>query len=226
VVALSKESNVADLQVIGAGFGRTGTWSLKAALEQIGAGPCFHMVDLREHPDRAAHFLAALRGEPNDWSATFEGYNSSVDWPGCTFYKDLMATYPDAKVILSVRDPEKWYQSAEKTIYALKEAAVRQQLAEDRVVAPPEVLMMIKTLIWDTTFEDRFADKDFAIDVFNRHNEEVKQYVPADRLLVYEIQEGWEPLCELLGVDVPDAEFPHLNDAETFRRMFGVPATV
>lgn len=214
-----------DLQVIGAGFGRTGTWSLKAALERLGAGPCFHMVDLREVPDRAAMFLAALRGEQVDWDATFAGYESSVDWPGCTFYKDLMAKYPDAKVILSVRDPEKWYASAERTIYALKEAALRNQLAEDRVVAPPEVLLMIKTLIWDHTFEDRFADKEFAIDVFNRHNEDVKNSVPADKLLVYEIQQGWEPLCELLGVDVPEEEFPHLNDAETFRQMFGVPAT-
>lgn len=215
-----------DVRVIGAGFGRTGTWSLKAALEQIGAGPCFHMIDLREVPDRAAHFLAALNGEPNDWDATFAGYEATVDWPGCTFYQQLMEKYPEAKVILSVRDPEKWYASAEKTIYALKEAALRNSLAEDRVVAPPEVLLMIKTLIWDHTFQDRFADKDFAIDVFNRHNESVKQYVPADRLLVYEISDGWEPLCDLLGVDVPEEEFPHLNDAESFRKMFGVPATV
>lgn len=215
---------MADLQVIGAGFGRTGTWSLKAALERLGVGPCFHMIDLREVPDRAARFLAALNGEPSDWDATFAGYSSTVDWPGCTFYEDLMATYPDAKVILSVRDPEKWYASAERTIYALKEAALRNALAEDRVVAPPEVLTMIKTLIWDHTFEDRFADKDFAIDVFNKHNEDVKRTVPADKLLVYEIQQGWEPLCELLGVDVPDEEFPHLNDAETFRQMFGIPA--
>ncbi|HKG37378.1 MAG TPA: sulfotransferase [Conexibacter sp.] len=217
---------MADLQVIGAGFGRTGTWSLKAALERLGVGPCFHMIDLREVPDRAPRFLAALNGEPADWDATFAGYSSSVDWPGCTFYKDLMAKYPDAKVILSERDPEKWYASAERTIYALKEAALRNALAEDRVVAPPEVLMMIKTLIWDHTFQDRFADKDFAIDVFNRHNENVKRTVPADKLLVYEIQQGWEPLCELLGVDVPDEEFPHLNDAETFRQMFGIPAGV
>lgn len=216
---------MADLQVIGAGFGRTGTWSLKAALEQIGAGPCFHMIDLREVPDRAALFLAALQGEPADWGATFEGYDSTVDWPGCTFYKDLMATYPEAKVILSVRDPEKWYASAERTIYALKEAALRGALAEDRVVAPPEVLLMIKTLIWDHTFEDRFADKAFAIEVFERHNEDVKRTVPADKLLVYEIQQGWEPLCEFLDVDVPADEFPHLNDAETFRQMFGIPAT-
>jgi hypothetical protein len=213
---------VADLQVIGAGFGRTGTWSLKAALQQLGAGPCFHMIDLKDVPDRAAYYLAALRGEQVDWDAAFEGYRATVDWPACTFYKDLMAKYPDAKVILSVRDPEKWYASAEKTIYALKEAALRGELAEDRVVAPPEVLMMIKSLIWDHTFEDRFAEKEFALEVFARHNEDVKNSVPADKLLVYEIQQGWEPLCDFLGADVPDEEFPHLNDAETFRQMFGV----
>lgn len=216
---------MADVQVIGAGFGRTGTWSLKAALEEIGAGPAFHMIDLMPHPDRAAHFLAALQGQPNDWNATFDGYRATVDWPGCTFYKDIMATYPDAKVILSVRDPEKWYASAEKTIYALKEAADRGALEGSGPGAPPEVLGMIRKLIWETTFENRFADKDFAIEVFEKHNEDVKQSVPADKLLVYEIQQGWEPICEFLGVPVPEGEFPHLNDAESFRKMFGVPAS-
>ncbi len=215
---------MADVQVIGAGFGRTGTWSLKAALEQIGFGPAFHMIDLMPHPDRAPMFLAALNGEDVDWNEVFDGYRATVDWPGCTFYDRILAAYPSAKVILSVRDPEKWYASAERTIYALKEAAARGALETDGPAAPPEVLGMIKSLIWDTTFEDRFADKDFAIEVFERHNEQVKQTVPADQLLVYEIQQGWEPICEFLGADVPADEFPHLNDAESFRRMFGVPA--
>jgi len=225
VVAQPKEIDVADVRVIGAGFGRTGTWSMKAALEEIGFGPCFHMIDLMPHPDRAAHFLAALGGERNDWNATFEGYRATVDWPACTFYEDIMATYPEAKVILSVSDSEKWYESAKKTIYALKEAAERGELQGQGPGAPPEVLAMIRTLIWDTTFQGRFAEKDFAIGVFERWNEEVKQTVPADRLLVYEIQQGWEPICDFLGAEVPDSTFPHLNDADTFRQMFGVPAT-
>jgi hypothetical protein len=216
---------VADVQVIGAGFGRTGTWSLKAALEQIGFGPSFHMIDLLRHPDRSALFLRALNGEEVDWNEVFDGYASTVDWPGCTFYDRILATYPNAKVILSVRDPEKWYASAERTIYALKEAAARGALEGEGPGAPPEVLGMIRTLIWDTTFEDRFADKAFAISVFERHNEAVKRTVPADQLLVYEIQQGWAPICDLLGVPVPDADFPHLNDAESFRKMFGVPAS-
>jgi Sulfotransferase domain len=215
---------VADVQVIGAGFGRTGTWSLKAALEQIGFGPAFHMIDLMPHPDRAPMFLAALNGEDVDWSEVFAGYNATVDWPGCTFYDRILAAYPSAKVILSVRDPEKWYASAERTIYALKEAALRGALETDGPAAPPEVLGMIKSLIWDTTFEDRFADKDFAISVFEKHNETVKQTVPADQLLVWEVAEGWPRLCEFLGVETPEGDFPHLNDAESFRRMFGVPA--
>jgi hypothetical protein len=215
---------VADIQVIGAGFGRTGTWSLKAALEQVGFGPSFHMIDLLPHPDRAPMFLAALNGEDVDWNVVFDGYRSTVDWPGCTFYDRILAAYPDAKVILSVRDPDKWYASAERTIYAMKEAADRGTLVGDGPGAPPEVLQMIRTLMWEHTFQNRFAEKDFAIDVFTRHNEAVKATVPADQLLVYEIQQGWEPICEFLGVDVPESEFPHLNDAETFRRMFGVPA--
>ena len=215
---------MADVQVIGAGFGRTGTWSLKAGLEQIGFGPAFHMVDLMPHPDRAPMFLAALNGEDVDWNVVFDGFRATVDWPGCTFYDRILAAYPSAKVILSVRDPEKWYASAERTIYALKEAASRGALEGDGPGAPPEVLGMIRTLIWDTTFEDRFADKDFAISVFEKHNEAVKQHVPADQLLVWEVAEGWPRLCEFLGVDAPEGDFPHLNDAESFRRMFGVPA--
>jgi hypothetical protein len=216
---------MADVKVIGAGFGRTGTWSLKAALEQIGFGPSFHMVDLMPHPDRAPMFLAALNGEDVDWNVVFDGFASTVDWPGCTFYDRILAAYPTAKVILSVRDSEKWYASAERTIYALKEAASRGALEGDGPGAPPEVLSMIRTLIWDTTFEDRFADKEFAISVFEKHNEAVKRTVPADQLLVYEIQEGWGPICEFLGVEAPADDFPHLNDAESFRKMFGVPAS-
>lgn len=216
---------MADVEVIGAGFGRTGTWSLKAALEQIGFGPCFHMVDLMPHPDRAPMFLAALNGEQVDWNVVFDGFRATVDWPGCTFYRRILAAYPEAKVILSVRDPEKWYASAERTIYALKEAAARGALEGDGPGAPPEVLQMIRTLIWDTTFEDRFADKDFAIEVFERHNAEVERTVPAEQLLVYEIQQGWGPICDFLGVEAPQGDFPHLNDAESFRKMFGVPAS-
>jgi hypothetical protein len=216
---------MADVEVIGAGFGRTGTWSLKAALEQIGFGPCFHMVDLMPHPDRAPMFLAALNGEQVDWNVVFDGFRATVDWPGCTFYRRILAAYPEAMVILSVRDPEKWYASAERTIYALKEAAARGALEGDGPGAPPEVLQMIRTLIWDTTFEDRFADKDFAIEVFERHNAEVERTVPAEQLLVYEIQQGWGPICDFLGVEAPQGDFPHLNDAESFRKMFGVPAS-
>ncbi len=215
---------MADVQVIGAGFGRTGTWSLKAGLEQIGFGPAFHMVDLMPHPDRAPMFLAALNGEDVDWNDVFDGFRATVDWPGCTFYDRILAAYPSAKVILSVRDPEKWYASAERTIYALKEAALRGELVGGGSGAPPEVLGMIKQLIWDTTFQDRFADKDVAISVFEQHNEADKQHVPADQLLVWEVTQGWGPLCEFLGADVPEGDFPHLNDAESFRRMFGVPA--
>lgn len=215
---------MADVKVIGAGFGRTGTWSLKAALEQIGFGPAFHMVDLLPHPDRAPMFMAALDGEDVDWNKVFEGYSATVDWPGCTFYDRIAEAYPDAKVLLSVRDPEKWYESATKTIYAMKEAAERGTLVGGGPGAPPEVLEMIRRLQWEHTFQNNFADKAFAIDVFNRHNAAVQATIPADRLLVHEIQEGWAPICEFLGVPVPDTEFPHLNDAETFRRMFGVPA--
>src|ERR1019366_10169355 len=105
------------LKIIGAGFGRTGTRSLKEALEILGVGRCYHMVELFEHPEHVPHWEAAARNEQVDWNAIFHGYQATIDWPGCTFYKSLMATYPTAKVLLSVRDPEKWYDSVKSTIY-------------------------------------------------------------------------------------------------------------
>ena len=105
------------LKVIGAGFGRTGTTSLKAALERLGFDRCYHMFEFMEHPEHAKYWDAASKGKPVDWNALFEGYQSTLDWPGCSYYRDLMQRYPEAKVLLTVRDSEKWYQSAQKTIF-------------------------------------------------------------------------------------------------------------
>jgi hypothetical protein len=216
---------VADVQVIGAGFGRTGTWSLKAALEQIGFGPAFHMIDLMPHPDRAPMFLAALNGEDVDWNVVFDGYRSTVDWPGCTWWEEMAETWPEAPILLSVRDPEAWYRSTINSIHEAKEMALRGELQGNTEEAPdPAVMQMINGLIWNGTFKGRFTDKEFALEVFRRHNEDVKSKVPADRLLVYEIKQGWGPLCDFLGVEVPDEPMPHLNDTDSFRNMFGMPA--
>ena len=212
------------MKVIGAGFGRTGTMSLKGALEQLGFGPSFHMIDVARQPELLPGWQAAVDGEPVDWKELFDGWESTVDWPACTFWEQIWHTFPDAKVLLSVRDPEAWYASCLKSIHASAQAAVKGELEGGSVEVSPEAMKMINGLIWNGTFEGRFEDKDFAIEVFNAHNEDVKRKVPADRLLVYEITEGWEPLCEFLEVPVPDAPMPHLNDATSFRAMVGLPA--
>lgn len=195
------------LKIIGAGFGRTGTLSTKNALEELGFRPCYHMTELFQRPDAAEQWQAIVAGTPADWDAVFTGYQATVDWPACTYYKELMQVYPEAKVLLSVRDPEKWYESVISTIYVTS----RSNLAHS-----PHG-RMINTLIWEETFDGKFEDKDYAIAVFHRHNEEVKQHVPPEKLLVYNVKEGWEPLCAFLGVEIPaDTPFPMLNDRANF----------
>ena len=206
------------IKVIGAGFGRTGTTSLKAALEHLGFGRCYHMIEVLKKPSAAQLWQDAIDGKAVDWAHVFEGYQATVDWPGCTFYQELMEVYPDAKVLLTVRDPERWHQSAFDTIYRGRSAFVLRFL---RLISPAarHTYKMVEH-IWAGTFDNRFDDKAFAIDRFNRHNEAVKAYVPADRLLVFDVKEGWEPLCNFLEVDVPDRPFPHLNDKRVMQNVY------
>ena len=211
------------MKVIGAGFGRTGTLSLKAALETLGFGPCYHMTELFQHPDHVSYWEAAMNGEAVDWQTLFANYRATVDWPGCTFYAELMVAYPDAKVLLSVRDPERWYDSVINTIYQtsnlLKPPLGSLRTLLMRLVSPQisRIVGMINKMIWQNTFDDRFEDKAHALEVFQQHIEEVTQHVPADKLLVYNVKEGWEPLCAFLGVEIPaDTPFPHLNDRGSF----------
>jgi sulfotransferase family protein len=208
------------LKVIGAGFGRTGTLSIKAALEELGFGPCYHMTEVFGHQKHIPLWDAAARGETVNWQELLKGYQATVDWPSCTFYKELMEVYPDAKVLLTVRDPEKWYESAQSTIY--QTVSWRRSPSSSLILRlfGSHILQtagMINTLIWERTFRGNFADKHYAIEIFNQHIEEVKKYVPPEQLLVYNVKEGWEPLCAFLGVEVPeDKPFPHLNDRANF----------
>jgi hypothetical protein len=204
------------IKIIGAGFGRTGTLSMKAALEELGFGPCYHMTEVFNHRKHAPLWEAAARGETVNWRELFDGYQATVDWPGCTFYKEFMEIYPDAKVLLTVRDPEKWYESTQSTIYRGTNWANAPFSRRLLRLLRPDILKtgrMINTLIWEGTFNGNFTDKPYAIEIFNQHIEEVKKVVPPERLLVYNVKEGWEPLCAFLGVEVPrDKPFPHLND--------------
>ena len=211
------------LDVIGAGFGRTGTMSLKVALEELGFGPCYHMSEVFAHPEHVELWRAAAQGKPVDWEQIFGGYRAAVDWPACTFYGELREKYPDAKVILTVRDPQSWYESAYDTIYTITRAASSSpilylaSLVMPRAKGMKRARRMIDEIVWERDFDGRFEEREHAIETFERHNEEVRQRVPPERLLVYEVEEGWGPLCEFLGVEALDKPFPHLNDAEIFR---------
>ena len=216
---------VGGLRVIGAGFGRTGTLSLKAALEELGFGPCYHMTELFQHPDDLVIWKAASRGETVDWKTFLAGYAATVDWPGCTYYKEMMQAFPDAKVLLTVRDFDKWYESANATIFNRTRRFANRRMSPLRfimmrnpfVARRLQVGQMINEVIWGKTFGGNFEDKASAQAVFNEHIEEVKQAVPPEKLLIYNVKEGWEPLCAFLGVPVPvDTPFPHLNDRESF----------
>jgi hypothetical protein len=203
------------MDVIGAGFGRTGTLSLKLALEQLGFGPCMHMVEVLDDTERAALFQRAAEGDAGSLDKALEGYRSTVDWPGTYFWRELVGQHPDAKVILTVRDPQRWYESAHGTIFrAAMNAPSEAGGAQGVEVA---AVGMVRGLVWDGTFGGRFADRDHAIRVFEEHNEAVRREVPADRLLELEVSEGWEPLCDFLGVPVPEAPFPRANDSASFQ---------
>lgn len=206
------------LKLIGAGFGRTGTTSLKAALEELGFAKCYHMIEVITHPAHVPIWTAALASKPPDWQAFFTGYQATVDWPGCTFYQELMRVYPEAKVLLTVRNPEKWYDSTRNTIYQLPRSPAIRML---RLFLPHlcRFTALNEQLIWQGTFGGKFTDRAHAIAVFQAHIAAVKEYVPAERLLVYDVHEGWEPLCKFLDVPVPpDKPFPRLNDTATMQR--------
>ncbi len=218
------------MEVIGAGFGRTGTTSLKAALETLGIGPAYHMTEAFTRPEHVRFWEAARRGERVDWEEFFSGYGVAVDWPSCAFYAELMEAFPEAALILTVRDPERWYESTRNTIYGIRKLSAgplptRLALSLAGLFAPgvTGMVRLADGIVWKGTFDDGFEDKAHAIETFGRHNEEVRRRVPPGRLLVYDVKEGWGPLCDFLGVGAPDAPFPHLNDTnEMRRRLFGL----
>lgn len=203
------------LRVIGAGFGRTGTYSLKTALQQLGAGPTYHMMEVLSHPEHVPLWEAAGDGKPVDWEKLFEGYTSALDWPASAFYRELMDVYPDAKVILTVRDPDRWYESGRNTIFPRDTPGLESDVSPEMQAHKA----MARKLLWDGIFDGRITDPAYAMDVFTRHNQTVQERVPPERLLVYNVKEGWEPLCTFLGVPMPAGlEFPHLNDTVSFNQ--------
>ena len=200
------------LRVVGAGLGRTGTNSLKLALERLTGGPCYHMIELFENPDDLPHWRGAVRDDPPDWRTFPAGYTATVDWPACAFWAGLADAHPDAIVLLSVRDSaEQWWRSFEATILAGLSRPVppdQPEWAERRKVT----LEML-----DRTFTPRWRERDGAMAGYEAHNAAVRQAVPAERLVEWRAGDGWEPICAALGVPVPEEPFPHVNTTEEFQ---------
>jgi Sulfotransferase domain len=209
------------IKVIGAGLPRTGTLTQKLALEQLGFEPCYHWVNVLADLDHVELWDRALDGEPA-WEDAFAGHVATVDWPGGYFYRELMDAYPDAKVLLSVRDPQKWERSFRDTIVALRHGeSLMRLLASARGEVDPRwqrYLALVDRMFWGPqgTFSEGYAEPEQLIEQMIRHSDEVKRVVPAERLLVWDVTEGWQPLCEFLGVEVPAEPLPHANDRDTF----------
>jgi hypothetical protein len=209
------------IKVIGAGWGRTGTLTLKTALEKLTGGACYHMVEVLENPQNRNHVLVwqdAADGKPVDWEQLLQNYTAVVDWPGCNYWRELMATFPDAKVVLTVRSFESWYNSVNSTI---KHFWILS--ANPPWLAPPRLrktLHFLQTTVADRIFQNRFHEREFARSLWEAHIEDVKRSVPADRLLVYEVRQGWEPLCKFLNLPVPNVPFPNSNNNEEFTQHF------
>ena len=197
--------------------------SLKVALEELGFGPCYHMTEVFDKPDHVALWESATRGQTIEWGRIFGDYRAAVDWPAAAFYAELMRRYPEAKVILTVRDPDRWYESARGTIYGIQRLASSPLFSMGARLFPrmrtmKRAALMAADLVWEQTFDGRFEDREHAIKVFERHNREVEEHVPDEKLLVYRSGDGWGPLCDFLGVEAPeDKPFPHLNDSREFR---------
>jgi hypothetical protein len=197
------------LKIIGAGLGRTGTMSLKIALEQLGFVKCYHMAEVLMNPRHAPHWVAAADGRP-DWERIFDGYAASVDYPGCRYWRELAEFYPAAKVILSVRDAERWFESTQATIFSAQNRG-RLQF--------PELGEFFEESVF-SHFGERIHDRDYMVAAFERHNDEVRRAISPERLLVLDVKQGWKPLCDFLGVPEPATPFPRTNSREEMAARF------
>ncbi len=209
------------MYVIGAGLPRTGTLTQKLALEQLGLGPCYHWVNLITDPGAVELWHRALDGE-DVFDEIFAGYQSTVDWPGGFFYRELAERDPNAKVLLSVREPEAWEHSYRETIWNLSrgDSLIRHLSDARREVDPrwQRYLELVWRMLWSERSPFGAGDRpEQMIAQMAAHNDAVQRSIPPERLLVWQVGEGWGPLCEFLGQPVPETALPHANDAETFR---------
>ena len=215
------------LKVIGAGFGRTGTLSLKTALETLLGGACYHMAEVFSHLQHAPAWTAAARGDMAQLQTVLHGYVATVDWPACELWAELAAQHPDAKVLLSTRPTERWWASYEATIHQLQ---LQEPSASDLAASPPGLeslwemaIEVINKRSFGTDDYRTLNEQDFKA-AYERHNEHVRATAPHERFLDFDVAQGWEPLCAFLGVEVPEEPFPNVNDREQFWATFGAGA--
>jgi hypothetical protein len=219
------------VKLIGVGLGRTGTMSLKVALQDLGVAPTLHMIDLivGEHKDRDLERWkrVADSGGQLDWEEVFDGYEATVDWPACSCWREIVQAFPEAHVLLNVRDFESWYTSCENTLLALWGPLLFEgkppPTDADRPPPSPILMEIVEKIIWERDFKDRYPDRNLVREFYDRRVEDIKAAVPAARLTVWKLGDGWAPLAKMLDVPVPDHDFPHLHDTDQFRMLVGLP---
>jgi len=201
------------ISLIGAGYGRTGTLSLKSALETLGYNKCHHMIEVINTPGEPERWMQAIDAETVDWESMLEGYEATVDWPACHFYKALADYYPKAKVLLSVRDPLAWFESMSATTLRV----IRKRMQTGDAGQPKN---LGTELVVNAAFGGEIDDPEHAIRMFNQHTKDVVDAIDPSRLLIFDVREGWEPLCQFLDKPVPDAAFPRVNSRDEFEDIF------
>ncbi len=216
------------IKIIGAGLPRTGTNTLKESLEKLGYKKTYHMKELLVHPENLHYWTTLKETGTTQWDELYNGCQATVDFPAYPWYKEHMKQYPDAKVILTVRPFDKWHTSVFSTIWQAGPQTLPQKLAmlsklllNPRLRSVIKCVKLAKEMIFKVHFQGKFEDKAEAEKIFNKHIADVKAYVPADKLLVYDVSEGWGPLCKFLGVPEPNEPLPHLNKKENFKAMLG-----
>jgi len=211
------------LKIIGAGLGRTGTLSLQHALNELGY-PCYHMTEVFKKPNKN-HIDFWLKvseepiGTPHNWNDVLQNYTATVDYPTTCVWEELVETYPTAKVILTLhpKGPEGWYKSTIDTIYA------NEKMWEIKVlgfIIPflNKMKKMTANLVWKRFLQGAMENKAAAINIYQEHLTKVKNRIPADRLLVFSVDQGWKPLCDFLGKEVPTIDFPRVNDKAEMKK--------
>ena len=214
------------IKIIGAGFPRTGTTTLKRCLETLGYNHVYHMKELLVNPERLHYWKQLSETGDTDWENLYEGYDATVDFPGYPWYKEHMKQYPDAKVILTVRDFEAWYKSVDNTVYRAgpqtpfeKIKMMGKLLINPRARNVVKCIKFFKGVFFAKELQGKFLDKEYAKQVWENHISDVKAYVPQEKLLVYDVRDGWGPICKFLGVPEPAEPLPHLNKKENFKAM-------